>query len=65
LKGQVLDTRAEGFRNEMTGKYLAVSGAVHGDAQHSALRRDAETAKQVLASHIHAGVEHALAAGAL
>lgn len=57
--------RYQRYQNKALGFRGAIAVAEHAAMRDAALRRDAAAAREVLATHILGGVDHALAAGAL
>lgn len=57
--------RYQRYQNRALGFRGAIAVAEHAALRDAALRRDAATAREVLATHILGGVDHALASGAL
>jgi DNA-binding GntR family transcriptional regulator len=57
--------RYQRYQNKALGFRGAIAVAEHAAMRDAALRRDAAAAREVLATHILGGVDHALAGGAL
>lgn len=57
--------RYQRYQNRALGFRGAIAVAEHAAMRDAALRRDAPAAREVLATHILGGVDHALASGAL
>jgi DNA-binding GntR family transcriptional regulator len=57
--------RYQRYQNKALGFRGAIAVAEHAAMRDAALRRDAAAAREVLATHILGGVDHALASGAL